>query len=82
MSPFAYNAGFDAMPVGYKNGRQYAVVMINRNNNGRFIEQVLESVAREDKWPDYSTWESQLEYEPVSPQFSQHTQERMRLWAR
>jgi CubicO group peptidase (beta-lactamase class C family) len=62
------NPGFDAMLVGYKNGRQGAVVMINRNNNERFIDEVLESVAREYKWPDYITWESQLVYEPVSPQ--------------
>jgi CubicO group peptidase (beta-lactamase class C family) len=59
------NAGFDAMLVGYKKGRQGAVVMINRNNNEGFIEEVLESVAREYKWPDYITWTSQLEYEPV-----------------
>jgi CubicO group peptidase (beta-lactamase class C family) len=61
------NAGFDAMLVGYKNGRQGAVVMINRNNNERFIDEVLESVAREYRWPDYITWTSQLEYEPVAP---------------
>ena len=61
------NAGFDAMLVAYKNGRQGAVVMINRNNNGRFIDEVLESVAREYRWPDYITWTSQLEYEPVPP---------------
>jgi CubicO group peptidase (beta-lactamase class C family) len=59
------NAGFDAMLVGYKNGRQGAVVMINRNNNEGFIEEVLESVAREYRWPDYITWTSQLEHERV-----------------
>jgi CubicO group peptidase (beta-lactamase class C family) len=61
------NVGFDAMLVGYKNGRQGAVVMINRNNNERFIDEVLESVAREYNWPDYITRASQLEYEPVAP---------------
>ncbi len=40
------NAGFDTLLVGYKNGRQGAVVMINRNNNEGFIEEVIESVAR------------------------------------
>jgi hypothetical protein len=36
------NAGFDAMLVAYKTGRQGAVVMINRNNNGGFINEVFE----------------------------------------
>jgi len=47
------NAGFDATLVGYKNGRQGAVVMINRNNNEDFITEVLESIAREYRWPDF-----------------------------
>ena len=64
------NAGFDALLVAYKNGRQGAVVMINRNNNGGFIHEVLESVAREYKWPDYIPPAPQQEYEavPVSVQ--------------
>jgi CubicO group peptidase (beta-lactamase class C family) len=60
------NAGFDALLVAYKNGRQGAVVMINRNNNGGFINEVLESVAREYHWPDYVSRVPQQEYEPVS----------------
>jgi hypothetical protein len=60
------NAGFDAFLVAYKNGRQGAVVMINRNNNGGFINEVLESVAREYHWPDYVSRVPQQEYEPVS----------------
>ncbi|MGH7461451.1 MAG: serine hydrolase domain-containing protein [Longimicrobiales bacterium] len=59
------NAGFDAELVAYKNGRQGAVIMINRNNNGGFITEVLESVAREYKWPDYIPQAAQLEYETV-----------------
>jgi CubicO group peptidase (beta-lactamase class C family) len=59
------NAGFDALLVAYKNGRQGAVVMINRNNNGGFINEVLESVAREYGWPDYISPAPQLEYEAV-----------------
>jgi CubicO group peptidase (beta-lactamase class C family) len=59
------NAGFDAMLVAYKNGRQGAVVMINRNNNEHFIDEVLESVAREYRWPDYDTVTTQLEHAPV-----------------
>jgi hypothetical protein len=62
----ARNAGFDACLVAYKNGRQGAVVMINRNNNGGFINEVLESVAREYQWPDYLSPARQREYEPVS----------------
>jgi CubicO group peptidase (beta-lactamase class C family) len=61
------NPGFDAMLVAYKNGRQGAVVMINRNNNGGFIQEVLESVAREYRWPDYISQSPQQEYEPVPP---------------
>ncbi len=59
------NAGFDALLVAYKNGRQGAVVMINRNNNGGFISEVLESVAREYRWPDYIPAAPQQEYEAV-----------------
>jgi CubicO group peptidase (beta-lactamase class C family) len=59
------NAGFDALFVAYKNGRQGAVVMINRNNNGGFINEVLESVAREYRWPDYIPPAPQQEYESV-----------------
>jgi CubicO group peptidase (beta-lactamase class C family) len=59
------NAGFDALLVGYKNGRQGVVVMINRNNNGKFIDEVIESVAREYGWPDYLGETTQLEYETV-----------------
>ena len=61
------NAGFDAFLVAYKNGRQGAVVMINRNNNGGFINEVLDSVAREYHWPDYLSAAPQQEYEPVPP---------------
>jgi CubicO group peptidase (beta-lactamase class C family) len=61
------NAGFDAMLVAYKNGRQGAVVMINRNNNEGFIEEVLESVAREYRWPDYIKGTPQREYASVPP---------------
>ena len=66
------NAGFDSLLVANKNGRQGAVVMINRNNNGGFIREVLESVAREYKWPDYIPAAPQQEYEavPVSVQAS------------
>jgi CubicO group peptidase (beta-lactamase class C family) len=59
------NSGFDALLVAYKNGRQGAVVMINRNNNGSFINEILESVAREYRWPDYVPTAPQQEYEPV-----------------
>jgi CubicO group peptidase (beta-lactamase class C family) len=59
------NAGFDALLVGYKNGRQGAIVMINRNNNEGFINEVLESIAREYGWPDYVPQAEQLEYEAV-----------------
>ncbi|MGH7470901.1 MAG: serine hydrolase [Longimicrobiales bacterium] len=59
------NAGFDAYLVGYKNGRQGAVVMINRNNNEGFINEVLESVAREYGWPDYIPDAVQGEYDEV-----------------
>ncbi|MBI4903063.1 MAG: serine hydrolase [Acidobacteria bacterium] len=61
------NSGFDALLLAYKNGRQGAVVMINRNNNGGFINEVLESVAREYRWPDYIPSSTQQEYEPVPP---------------
>ncbi len=61
------NSGFDALLVAYKNGRQGAVVMINRNNNGGFINEVLESVAREYHWRDYISPAPQQEYEPVPP---------------
>jgi len=46
--------------------------MINRNNNGGFINEVLESVAREYGWPDYISPTPQKEYEavPVSVQAS------------
>jgi CubicO group peptidase (beta-lactamase class C family) len=60
------NAGFDALLVAYKNGRQGAVVMINRNNNEGFINEVLESVAREYEWPDYVSDSAQLEYAAVA----------------
>jgi CubicO group peptidase (beta-lactamase class C family) len=59
------NAGFDALLVGYKNGRQAAVVMINRNNNEGFISEVLESIAREYKWPDFLEDRPQREYVAV-----------------
>ncbi len=59
------NAGFDATLVAYKNGRQGAVVMINRNNNEGFITEVIESIAREYGWPDYVSAATQLEYEAV-----------------
>ena len=59
------NAGFDARLVGYKNGRDGAVVMINRNNNGGFIDEVLESIAREYQWPDYLPESPQLEHAAV-----------------
>lgn len=59
------NAGFDALLVAYKSGRQGIVVMINRNNNGGFVNEVIESVAREYNWPDYTPSTPQLEYEAV-----------------
>jgi CubicO group peptidase (beta-lactamase class C family) len=59
------NAGFDARLVAYKNGRQGAVVMINRNNNEGFIDEVLESVAREYGWPDYVSAAPQAAYADV-----------------
>jgi CubicO group peptidase (beta-lactamase class C family) len=59
------NAGFDARLVGYKNGRQGAVVMINRNNNEGFIDEVLESVARAYGWPDFVPSAPQREYEAI-----------------
>src|SRR6185436_3005366 len=59
------NAGFDGMVVGYKNGRQGAVVMINRNNNEGFITEVLESIAREYQWPDFLDDRPQREYVAV-----------------
>jgi CubicO group peptidase (beta-lactamase class C family) len=59
------NAGFDALLVAYKNGRQGAVVMINHNNNGGFVNEVIESVAREYAWPDYVPVAPQREYEAV-----------------
>jgi CubicO group peptidase (beta-lactamase class C family) len=65
------NNGFDAVLVAYKNGRQGAVVMINRNNNEGFINEVLESVAREYRWPDYISEAPQLEYEAVAPSIQQ-----------
>ena len=61
------NAGFDAMLIGYKNGRQGAVVMINRNNNGGFIDEVLESVAREYHWPGVVTSAAQRQYVSLRP---------------
>jgi hypothetical protein len=59
------NAGFDGMLVGYKNGRQGAVVMINRNNNEGFVTEVLESIAREYQWPDFLDDRPQREYGAV-----------------
>lgn len=59
------NAGFDALLVAYKNGRQGVVVTINRNNNGGFINEVIESVAREYQWPDYVSSTPPQEYESV-----------------
>jgi hypothetical protein len=59
------NAGFDALLVAYKNGRQGAVIMMNRNNNGGFVDEILDSVAREYNWSDYLPQTSQLEYAPV-----------------
>ena len=59
------NAGFDAVLLAYKNGRQGAVVMINRNNNERFVDEVLASVAREYRWPDYDTTTAQRGYAAV-----------------
>jgi CubicO group peptidase (beta-lactamase class C family) len=60
------NAGFDAFFVAYKNGRQGAIIMINRNNNEGFISEVLESVAREYAWPDYIPTVKQQAYEAIS----------------
>jgi CubicO group peptidase (beta-lactamase class C family) len=59
------NAGFDGVLVGYKNGRQGAVVMINRNNNEGFITEVLESIAREYHWPDFLGDRPRREYVAV-----------------
>ena len=56
------------MLVGYKNGRQGAVVMINRNNNGGFIQEVLESVAREYHWPRFVATTPQREYIVLRPE--------------
>jgi CubicO group peptidase (beta-lactamase class C family) len=56
------NAGFDARLEAFKNGRHGAVVMINRNNNGGFIDEVLDSVAREYHWVGYPTNEPQRTY--------------------
>jgi len=59
------NVGFDARLVGYKNRRQGAMIMINRNDNGNFVDEVVESVAREYNWPDYVASGPQLEYRAV-----------------
>jgi CubicO group peptidase (beta-lactamase class C family) len=59
------NMGYDSIVVAYKNGRQGAVVMINRNNNEGFINEVLDSVAREYQWPDFVSPMPQQEYEEV-----------------
>jgi CubicO group peptidase (beta-lactamase class C family) len=59
------NAGFDSRLVAYKNGRQGAVIMINQNNNEGFIDEVLESVAREYGWPDYVSAVPQAVYVEV-----------------
>jgi hypothetical protein len=59
------NAGFDAELVAYKNGRQGAVVMIYRNDNEGFLDEVLESVAREYGWPDFVSTAPQLEHDSV-----------------
>lgn len=59
------NAGFDGTLVGYKNGRQGAVVMINRNNNEGFISEVLESIAREYHWADFLDDTPRREYVAV-----------------
>jgi CubicO group peptidase (beta-lactamase class C family) len=60
------NAGYDAQIVGYKNGRQGAVVLINRNNNEGLVDEVLESIAREYQWPDFVPATPQAEYRVVS----------------
>jgi CubicO group peptidase (beta-lactamase class C family) len=60
------NAGFDAWLVAYKKGSQGAIVMINRNNNEGFIDEVLESVAREYGWTDYVSPAPQATYVDVS----------------
>ena len=60
------NAGFDSRIVAYKNGGQGAVIMINRNNNEAFIDEVLESVAREYGWPDYLSSAPQSVYAEVT----------------
>lgn len=39
--------------------------MINRNNNGGFVSEVLESLAREYQWPDYIPPTAQQEYAAV-----------------
>lgn len=41
--------------------------LIYRNNNGGFISEVLDSVAREYAWPDYVSTTPQQEYAPVPP---------------
>lgn len=46
--------GFDAMLMAYAETGQGAVVMINANDNSRFVSQILDAVARKYGWPGYA----------------------------
>lgn len=61
------NDGFDTMMVGYVNIGKGAVLMSNSNNNQSLFTEVLDSIAREYKWPDYELLK-QREKVSISPE--------------
>jgi CubicO group peptidase (beta-lactamase class C family) len=48
------NDGFDTVLTMYTRSGKGAVIMINANNNGGFVSEVLQSIAKEYEWPDFT----------------------------
>jgi CubicO group peptidase (beta-lactamase class C family) len=61
------NSGYDALMVMYPRAGQGAVIMINGNNNDGLVGEVLQSIAREYRWPDYKP-ATQREVRKVDPE--------------
>ena len=46
--------GFDALLIAYAETGDGAVIMINANDNSRFMNRIMNFIAKKYKWPDYA----------------------------
>ena len=49
------NAGFNAVMIAYAYAGKGAVVMINKNDNGKATSQIFSAIGEQYDWPDYTT---------------------------